>query len=602
MEQPGTEERRRSAFAAAGFSLLFPGLGHAYLGYWSRALAWAALPILALALVGGLVAAPGTRDRLLEVVLTDAALTGILIILAIDLVYRLLCMVDAWRLARSGDRHDAVPGALGSVAGLLVVVLVLAVSHVAVARPVLVAMGTLGDLEGPDEEMTGSFDPDLIASFRPVTPPPTPTADPSNPVEPTATPEPTPTQGPAWDEGGRLTILLVGADGGRAGYDGYLTDTLIVVTVDTRTKQSAFISIPRDMQGLPIPRSWPAYGVYGGTYSLPVNTIFTAARINPSLWAPEQDKGKGFAAIEGVLEELYGLHIDYYVAVDLRSFREVIDTLGGTIIDVQNPVYDYHYPADDGRLGHMKIYVPPGIQYMNGTEALAYARARKLTSDFDRAARQQRVVTSVREQLDLSELLAPGVIGELLSTVRSSIRTDVPPSKLPKLAQLGQEVDLDQRVSLVLTPPYYGTECYLQPSCPNDYRLVADVGRIRAAVRDVFKADREEAKLRERLIDEGAVVHVLNGTRGSNARATKVADALADLGMDAVVPPIAGGAADRDDYERAVVIAWNGAGESMPVAAGVLTDSFGVKLVEQDDPLAVADFTVIVGSGTTPPG
>ena len=69
------------------------------------------------------------------------------------------------------------------------------------------------------------------------------------------------------------------------------------------------------------------------------------------------------------------MKIDYFVAVDLRSFRDIIGDLGGVIVDVQNPVYDDHYPADDGS-GHIKLYIPPGIQYMEGQEALAYARAR----------------------------------------------------------------------------------------------------------------------------------------------------------------------------------------------------------------------------------
>ena len=602
MDQRSAGGRRRSAFAAAAFSLLFPGLGHVYLGRWSRALAWAALPILAIALAAGLLTSPGTRERLLEAVLTDAVLTGLLVFVATVLVYRLVCVLDAWRIARAGAPSGAPGAAFASIAGLLAVVLVLGGSHVAVARPVFVAMGTLASIEGPDPgDEDESFDPRLVQSLLPVTPPPTATPDASFPAEPTPTPEPTPTQGPKWDEGGRLSILLIGKDGGRPG-GGSLTDTLIVVTVDTRTKQSAFISLPRDMEGVPIPRSWPAYGRYGGLYSYPVNTLYTSARINPDLWAPgAESRHKGYAALKGVLGELYGLDIDYYVSVDLRGFRGVINALGGAMIDVQSPVLDYHYPADDGLSGHMKVYVPPGIRYMDGREALAYARARKLTSDFDRADRQQRVVTSVREQVDLSALLAPGVIEDLLRTVRSYIRTDIPVNKIPKLAQLAQEIDLDERISLVLTPPTFGAECYLQAACPNDYQLVANAPRIRTAVSNVFKADRGEARTRQKLLGEGAVVHVLNGTRLANTRTTRVADALAGLGLDAIVPPVAAGRADRDDYSKTVIIAWNGAKDEMPLAGEVLARELGVKVERRDDPLATSDYTVIVGASTTPP-
>ena len=54
---------RRSAFAAAFLSFLYPGLGHAYLGRWLRALAWAVLPTLAIAAGAGLIlSAPDKTD------------------------------------------------------------------------------------------------------------------------------------------------------------------------------------------------------------------------------------------------------------------------------------------------------------------------------------------------------------------------------------------------------------------------------------------------------------------------------------------------------------------------------------------------------------
>ena len=151
--------------------------------------------------------------------------------------------------------------------------------------------------------------------------------------------------------------------------------------------------------------------------------------------------------------------------------------------------------------------------------------------------------------------------------------------KTPKLVPLAQTIDLDERISLVLTPPTFGSECYLQPACPNDYS--AHRRRRRASAppwRNVFKARPRASPSSDRpLLDEGAIVHVLNGTRPRNTRTTRVADALAELGLDAVVPPIAGGAADRDDYPKAVIVAWNGAQKAMPLAARVLADALGVK-------------------------
>ena len=588
---------RRSGFAAAFFSLLFPGLGHAYLGLWSRALAWAALPILGVALVAGLVANAATFEMLQGWAFEPTILLSIVGFLLLDLLYRLFCVLDAYRLARApGQRPGGA--ALASAAGLLAVLAVLVVSHVAIARPVLIAHDSLVDITGgTEEDPLESFLPGPDESFvAPFTQPPTPTPDPSASIIPTPEPEPTPTQGPAWDEGGRLNILLIGADAGRAGYTNYLTDTMILVTIDTVTKQTAFISLPRDTSRLPIPRDWPAYQAWGGFFGSKANTIYTyASRFSPSQY-PGPSKNKGFNAMKGILGELYGLTIDYFLAVDLRSFRAIINDLGGVIVDVQNPVYDYHYPADDSS-GHIKLYIPPGIQYMEGQEALGYARARHETSDFDRTARQQRVIASVREQLDLSALLAPGVIGDLLETFRSSIKTDIPPAKIPKLIQLAQEIDLDERISLVLDPPDYSETCY---PCPPDgqYVLRANVAKIRKDVGNIFKRDRADVERATEMKSEGAIVHVLNGTRNSNVRTTRISDVLDSFGVNAIVPPVNAGAADSSDFTETVITVYNGAEQAMPSTIAFLERTFDVTAVTAEDPTQEADIVIVVGTGT----
>jgi hypothetical protein len=236
---------------------------------------------------------------------------------------------------------------------------------------------------------------------------------------------------------------------------------------------------------------------------------------------------------------------------------------------------------------------------MRGQEALAYARARHETSEFDRTARQQRVITSVREQLDLSALLAPGVIGDLLNTFRSSVKTDIPPAKIPKLIGLAQEIDLDKRISLVLEPPVYGEICY--PCPPNgQWVVVADVARIRKDVANIFKRDRADVERAAELKGEGAVVHVLNGTRNSNTRTTRIADALASLGVNAIVPPVNGGAADRSDYRETVITVYNGAEQAMPATIAFLEKSFGVTSATATGEGQEADIVIVVGSRTPP--
>ena len=77
--------------------------------------------------------------------------------------------------------------------------------------------------------------------------------------------------------------------------------------------------------------------------------------------------------------------------------------MGGVTINVQVPVSDDRFPATDGRL--RRVYIPSGIQHMNGAEALRYARSRHGSTDFDRGVRQQRVLLSLREQADPQALI-----------------------------------------------------------------------------------------------------------------------------------------------------------------------------------------------------
>jgi LCP family protein required for cell wall assembly len=609
---------RRSAFAAAFLSFLFPGLGHAYLGRWLRALLWAALPILGLAALGGLSLSPD-RNEYLTMLADPAVLQWVLALLVFDLVYRLLAVLDAWRLARDTSVGTAGTRLL-SVAGLVAIIVVLLGSHVAAAQPVFIARDTISAITenaGDDSEIANleelaAQDDSFVLNFEELEPQVSldPNASPGAAAPSAEAPPPgetgqvAPTEEPTpnvkgWDGKKRLNILLIGADGGRAGVSSYLTDTMIVISIDPTTGRVAFISLPRDTAGIPLPRSWPAYSEFGGAYNNKINTLYTVARGRPDLF-PGSDSQRGFEALMGALGELYGLDIDYYVAVDLSSFRSVVNTLGGVVVDVQLPVYDTGYPSDDGR-GKLKLYIPPGMTRMNGQQALAYARSRHATNDFDRSARQQRVITSVRDQTDLSSILQPGVLAELIKQFKKDVKTNIPPKLVPAMLSLAQDVDLDRRENLVLSDTAgYSSICY---PCGSSglWMLKARPALMREAAQNVFANSKQQARTINELEDEGAIVHVLNGQGGTNLKAINIAAFLAGTGMDAVVPPVADGKADSKDYVDTLITVYNGAQEVMPETVTRLKRVFkdkGAELVYADDPDQAADIVVIVGEKT----
>ncbi|HEY4753038.1 MAG TPA: hypothetical protein VIH37_07110, partial [Candidatus Limnocylindrales bacterium] len=145
--------RTRSAFGAAFLSLIFPGLGHAYAGAWTRALGFAALPLLGIAAGAG-IALRGNKFELAAFFMNPGVLTGVMVFNVVAFLYRAAAAVDAWNVARFLNAADASgDGRLGkaklplnplSIAGLVAVVLVMAGAHIAVARYDSLALSVVG--------------------------------------------------------------------------------------------------------------------------------------------------------------------------------------------------------------------------------------------------------------------------------------------------------------------------------------------------------------------------------------------------------------------------------------------------------------------------
>ena len=98
-EQEGARPRHRSPFAAAFLSLIFPGLGQLYAGAPMRALAFAAGPILVLALGAGMVLRVD-RIALLGFLIDPTVLDAVFVINLGVLIYRLVAIIDAYRVAQ----------------------------------------------------------------------------------------------------------------------------------------------------------------------------------------------------------------------------------------------------------------------------------------------------------------------------------------------------------------------------------------------------------------------------------------------------------------------------------------------------------------------
>lgn len=155
------------------------------------------------------------------------------------------------------------------------------------------------------------------------------------------------------------TILILGENQ-------KLTDTIILAVVDSEKEKVSLISIPRDL-------------------------YFEGRKIN------EYYEFYGAEKISSTVKEITGLEPDKYIVFNFQSFIDLIDSLGGVDIEVDKKIVDNSYPTTDKK--YKVVTFESGLQKMDGARALEYARSRKSTSDFDRSARQQKIMIALKEKL-----------------------------------------------------------------------------------------------------------------------------------------------------------------------------------------------------------
>ena len=395
---------------------ILPGTGHLAAGRRRLALIFGVPTLAALLALVALVLTTSLPRLAAEAV---NALGVILVIQAIVLVWRLLAVgagiaAVGWR--RPGARH-----------GLAVVVLLLAV---------VVPQGYLGYVTNvAREEVDRVFVVDTGGAWQPpATPQPTlaPEATATPTPEPTATPTATPTVP-------RVNILLIGIDSG-VGRRTANTDTMIVASLDPVTETVSMISIPRDMVNVPLPD--------GSVYAPKLNGLDSYARHNPSKY-PGSD-GTGHDVLMAAIGTLLNLKIDYYASVSLGSFVQVVDTLGGVDVSVSRSLCDPGYTEYGFNNG---FSIKAGLRHLNGLQALAYARIRKAPgeSDFTRAARQQEVISGLRDAVVKRGFLSDPV--KLLKALGRAMATNVPREILPDLADVMARVDRTHTYRDVIKSP-----------------------------------------------------------------------------------------------------------------------------------------------------
>lgn len=384
---------------------------------------------------------------------------------------------------------------------------------------------------------------------------------------------------------GRVNILILGKGG--PGHDGPdLTDTILVASIDPINKEAALLSVPRDLYV-----KTPDMG------SMKINSVYALAKQKamygkkPGNDANKVAEAAGLSAIEKTMEDTLGIPMHYYAMVDFTGFKDAINTVGGITVNAPDALYD---PTMAWENHNSPLLATKGLQTMNGTEALLYARSRhgSARGDFDRSIRQRLILLALKDKvLSAGTFANPVKISGLLSNFGDHVQTNFNISEMLRVYQIGKEIGNNKVQSIGLADP------------PNNYVTTSNMGGLSVVVprAGLYNYSEIQNYVRNTLKDgyiknENASIVVLNGTTIAGL-ATSKGNELKSYGYN--VSSI--GDAPTKTYTKTVVV--NLRGESKKYTQHYLERRFNTtatsSLPDSSINATGADFVIILGNNAT---
>lgn len=205
-----------------------------------------------------------------------------------------------------------------------------------------------------------------------------------------------------------FTVLILGTDENESraekenlGGDDFRTDSMILATFDKNSDDVKLVNIPRDTL---------AY----------IETEEYFDKINHA-----HMYGGPSASMDSV-EKLLNVPVDYYVRINMAGVVDIVDSVGGVEFDVP---FDMNEPnqQDKGR-----VELEAGVQELDGEEALAVVRSRRVDSDLGRGNRQMELVEAVLNKVKSSGGLSK--IDDLIKVVADNTRHNFTSKDIRQLA------------------------------------------------------------------------------------------------------------------------------------------------------------------------
>lgn len=392
------------------------------------------------------------------------------------------------------------------------------------------------------------------------------------------------------DEFGRTNILLFGNSEDSVAHQeqgsGELTDSIMVISIEQKTKNAVMFSIPRDL--------WVKYGeACASGYEGRINVVYMCGKDGAS-------QEQGAQKLMDIVGTTFDIDLQYYAQVNYTALKEAVNAVGGITVEIDSDdprgVYDPNFDWQCNYRCKMVKY-PNGPVQLDGEHALALARARNAAGgyglgggNFDREKYQQKIIIALKEKATAAGTLSnPVKVGGLIDTLGNNVKTNFDTAEVKTLIGLANDINTEsiKRLSLIdeahqiMTTGNYQGQSIVRP-----VEGIYNFSEVRSFIRSQLTNNVSS--------EEDAVVEVLNGG-DTPGLAGNMAEELAAEG---IVVSKTGDTPTDPSYGK---VKWyNLSGDDKSKTAQKLEEVLGEPSSGHELPDGVqseADFVIIVGDG-----
>ncbi len=212
----------------------------------------------------------------------------------------------------------------------------------------------------------------------------------------------------------RQNLLILGVDSNGDQSDKFIgtrSDTIMLLSIDTKDRSVKAISIPRDSKVYIADN----HGVQK------INAAHALGGVNCTI---------------RTIEDTLGVKIDNYIVVNNEGVRKLVDAIGGVPVYIEKDMYY------NDNTGNLHINLTKGIHVLYGKDVEGYLRYRKDgLGDIGRTSRQQWFIKALMEKLQTPEAITK--IPEALKIANAYVQTDLSLYQLSQYAAFARGINLD---------------------------------------------------------------------------------------------------------------------------------------------------------------